>query len=916
MYRSLIITLTIFLSLFFFSCQLKERKKYVIGVSQCSDDLWRNRVNEEMKREASFYQDISLITKIVKDDSEKQIKDIESLIDSGVDLLVISPNESSALTPVIEKAYNQNIPVILLDRKIETDKYTAYIGGDNYQLSKELGIYATDILKGQGNVFIMRGLKGATADSERYKGFVEIISKYPDINIVGESWGDFLEDTSEQEMSKFMKQKKPIDLVFAMNDPMAYGVHKALMKYSGKRPYVIGIDALSGDDGGVSAIEKGVIDASFIYPTGGDKVIELAHKILNKEDFKRENILYTAVVDKNNAHVLQLQQSQIVQQEDKFDKINTLLNTSLAQYSNQQTLFYLSLVAMLLITGLLFFAYMAYQSKNEANLKLEKKNDEISKQARVLEDQKNELISLSKQLEEATNSKLMFFTNVSHEFKTPLSLILGPIDLLLELEHTQEKTELLRLAKKNSNRLLSLISEIIEFRTFENGKTKISFTNNDLIPFIKSVSSHFDVFIKQKSVNFKIDIEDSSLNLWFDKEKIETVYFNLLSNAFKHVNYGGSIIVTLRKIQKNGIDLVDISVQNTGSYIPLEEQYKIFDRFYMIENEVGGTGIGLALSSAMVEMHRGQIFVNSELETGTTFHVLLPLEQFENKISISEQNNYVVGSFSESNLELEGIYDTRNVPLLMTDNNKPLLLLVEDNQDMRRFMQLALKGEYNVMEAENGAVGIEKAIKYTPDLIISDVMMPEINGFGVCKTLKENVSTSHIPIIMLTACSLDEEKSMGFESGADAYIPKPFNENLLKIRIRKLIENRQKIKEVFESGLINDDKKEMLAAIEQTFIDNITNYVEQNISNPDLTVEDIAKHIGLSKSQLYRKLKSITDYSPNELIRIIRLKYAKKLLLRKSKSISEVAYESGFSSPSYFSKCYKDFYNENPSDFV
>lgn len=917
MYHRLFIISTILFCLLMSSCRYEKKKKYTIGVSQCSDDLWRQTVNDEMRREASFHQDISLDIKTVKDNTNQQIDDIESFIDQGVDLLIISPNESSALTPVIEKAMSQHIPVVLLDRKMDTENYTSYIGGDNYELAKELGIYVVDKLGGKGNVFIMRGFKGSTADAERYRGFSEIINKYPDIQIVGEGWGDFLTDTAEQEMDKILKKDISIDLVFAMNDPMAYGVHNSLTKYSGKSPFVIGVDALAGDDGGINAIENGIIDASFIYPTGGDKVIELAHKILKKEPFKKDNTLYTAVVDKNNARILQLQYNQISEQQAKFDQINSLLDRSIVQYSNQQTLFYLSLVAVFLISGLLLLAFLAYKSKNEANLKLERQNDEISRQAEVLEEQKNELISLSKQLEVATNAKLVFFTNISHEFKTPLSLILGPIDVLLESQHNDQDTELLQLVKRNSNRLLQLISEIIEFRTIENGKSKINFGYNDFRVFVESITSYFDAFRKQKNVILDLKFEEASLLMWFDEEKIEKAYFNLLSNAFKHVNYGGQIVVTLSKIKKNSLDYARLSVFNTGSYIPVEEQNNIFDRFYMMENQVGGTGIGLALSSAMVEIHNGSIAVNSEKNKGTTFTILLPLDQTEKDKNINiEQSSYKIGTYSESNLEKEEFPTQIVLPQIINNGEKPLILIIEDNPDMRRFMHITLQNDYNIIEASDGEEGVEKAFKYTPDLIISDVMMPNKNGFEVCQILRRNLSTSHVPIIILTACSLDEEKSVGFESGADAYIPKPFNEDLLKIRIRKLIENRQKIKEVFGLSLISNEKKESLAETEQNFIDNFTDYIEQNISNTELNVDDISKYLGLSKSQLYRKLKSLTNYSPNELIRIIRLKYAKHLILSQQKSISEVAYEAGFSSPSYFTKCFKDFFYENPSDLL
>lgn len=869
-----------------------------------------------MKREAAFYQDMILDIKTVKDDTRQQIEDIESFIEQGVDLLVISPNEATALTPIVKQAMVKDIPVILLDRKIDSENYTAYIGADNYQLAKELALYATDVLHGAGNIVIMRGWEGSTADRMRYKGFMEIIEKSPKISIVAEDHGQFLKNDAQEEMSKILKQDISIDLVFAMNDPMAYGVHDALVKYSGKMPFIIGIDALAGEGGGIEAIETGIIDASFIYPTGGDKVIELAHKVLNKEEYQKENILYTAAVDKSNARILKLQHTQIVDQQVKFDKTNQLLDQSMAQYANQRSLFYLSLVAILLVSAFLIFAILAYRSKSKINTKLSKQNKKIRRQTEKLEEQKDKLLALSEQLEDATNAKLMFFTNISHEFKTPLSLILGPIDTLMSMEHDAKQTELLQLIKRNSNRLLQLISEIIEFRSYENGKMNVNFSKDNLASFVEDITSYFESYRKDKNINLNLDIEDESFMLYYDDEKMEKVYFNLLSNAFKHVDKDGEITIRLRKVIDENKEYAELSVHNTGSYIPEKEQKNVFGRFYIMDNETGDTGIGLALVSVMLEIHGGHISVDSSKESGTEFKVSIPFEQDLNKNSI-QTDSYKIGTYSESRIEAESKPTEQvHLPNRIGNEDLPLLLVIEDNEDMRQFIKLTLQSDYNILEAVDGEEGIEMAVKYTPDLIISDVMMPRKNGYEVGQYLRENVSTSHIPLIMLTACSLDEQKSQGFESGADAYIPKPFNESLLRIRIRKLIESRQKMKENFSMNLIEDKKKDSLAQNEQKFIDKFTEYIESNIANSKLNVEEIAKHVGLSKSQLYRKLKSLTDYSPNELIRIIRLKSAKQMLLSGSSTVSDVAYALGFSSPSYFTKCFKEFYGESPRDMI
>lgn len=855
-----------------------------------------------MLRELAFYPNLSIEIKSVKDDPSQQIKDIGYFIEKEVDLLVVSPAEGSALTPVIQKAFGAGIPVILFDRRIDSEDYTAYVGADNYELGYEAGLYIAGLLNGKGNVVEIRGWDKVTAEVERHNGFSDAIQRYPDIKVIARPHGDFLKEAAEQKILEVIQMNEPVDVIFALNDAMAIGANKAYERYSGKRPYIIGVDALPGEGGGIENIQNSLQDASFIYPTGGDKVIEVANLILSGGPFKRENILYTAVVDKNNVRMLQLQTEQISEHQDKLETMNGLLNNSLIQYSNQQAMFYGTILILVLISILLFVSIIAYRNKSRTN--------------RLLEEQKNQLISLSRQLEEATHAKLVFFTNISHEFRTPLTLILGPVETLLSGSNlSDEQKKLLDLVKRNSNMLLNLISQVIEFRSHENGKMRAYFSRSDIKLFLEELNIVFSDYAKRKQVDFFFEATDNTLDMWFDKEKVEKIYFNLLSNAFKHTERGGIIKTSLRKEIMEGKEFAKIEVYNKGKAIPQDKIKSIFERFYKVNPNDAGTGIGLALTNALVDVHGGKITVESKESYGTVFAVWLPMEQMPQ--DIAEQDDIYDNSFTKNLLAAEPDHRSDNIlPASVSDTDKPLILLVEDNTDMRNYMRFVLQNDYTVIEAEDGDKGIEKAIKNVPDVVISDIMMPGKDGFSVCQTLKENVSTSHIPVILLTACSLDEQKAMGFESGADAYISKPFNADLLKIRLRKLIENRQKIIESFGKSLINDTKKTTLAETEQNFIDNFRKYIEEHISDPELNLDEVAKNMGLSKSQLYRKIKSLTDYSPNELIKIIRLKYARHLLSLKGQNISEVAYESGFSSLSYFTKCFKDFYKENPTEFL
>nr|WP_254424802.1 substrate-binding domain-containing protein [Capnocytophaga sp. oral taxon 878] len=863
-------------------------------------------MNEELKREVALYQaDAEVLIRSVKDDTPKQIADIEWFIEQKVDVLVVSPNESEACTPVIEKAYQQGIPVILVDRKIATESYTAYVGANNYQIGKEAGLYAIGVLKGKGNIAEVRGTKGSTSDAERHKGFVDALKNAPEVQIVAETWGNFLQADAKTQMQQLFQEQPHIDLVFAMNDPMAAGTHEAAMQFNGKIPFIIGVDALQ--QVGIQNIENNVQDASFIYPTGGEKVIELAMKILHKQPFERENILNTTVVDKSNVRILQLQTEQIAEKQAKIENINNQLSESLIQHTNQRMLLYLSITAIVLITVFLLMAIRAYRAKSKTNSELKR--------------QKEQLEIVSKQLEEATQAKLLFFTNISHEFKTPLSLILGPVQTLLAHNSLpKEEQDLLFLIKKNSNRLLHLISEVIEFRSYENNKMQMYFTKGNLKSFLNELNSFFTDRIKQKKLNFQFVAEDTSFEMAFDKEKVEKIYFNLLSNALKFTPQEGSINVSLTKedlpLPLSKGEVAVLRVFNNGSYIPKDKQNEVFEHFYKINPDSEGSGIGLALVQALVASHNGTISVESTEGEGTTFVIRLPFSQEQVSAKAVYDSNYI-----ETHLDLLPSLPASAEKLKLPTASpsapeKPTVLIVEDNEDMRQFIRYILSDSYNLIEAENGEEGFEVAKKHLPDVVISDVMMPKTDGFDLCQLIKTNVATNHIPVILLTAYALDEQKQVGFESGADAYISKPFNVKLLKTRVRKLIENRKKIRESFSNFLLNETKQETLGKVEQQFITDFTHYVENSIANPEMNIDEIADALGLSRSNLYRKIKSLTDYSPNELIRTIRVKYAKQLLNSKAKSISEVAYEVGFSSPSYFAKCFKDFYNESPTEYL
>ena len=902
------------------SCNSDKNKKiFLIGVSQCSDDAWRKTMNDEILREASFNSDLKIKIKTAYDSNQKQIRDIESFIAEKVDLIIVSPNEAVPLTPVIEKAMHEGIPVVLVDRKTSNSQYTAFVGADNYQIGKEVGVYTVNLLNGKGNVVEIRGLKGSTPDMERHEGFISIIKNYPDIKIVYENDGGWLRSQAKERMTEALQKIPAIDLVFAHNDEMATGAHEAIRVTSGiKKPIILGIDALPGTEGGIQKVINGIIDATFIYPTGGEKAVQTALRILKKEPYDRENILYTAVVDRTNARVLKLQTDQIIQHQNRIGQLNTVLDQNLAQYSAQRILLYFSLAVLFVILMLLVLLFRLYRHKNKVNRELEVTNIAISKQKEELSEQRDQLLTLSKNLEEATQAKLVFFTNISHEFRTPLTLLYGPLESILKNEKlTTDGSRLIQLMRKNVQVLMKLIDQIIEFRRYENGKMQMYFTLGNLKSFISDICDLFMELSKRKHIHLKFSASNDDFTVWFDSDKMEKICYNLISNALKFTPENGHIKVHLSKEIQNNEYFARFTISDSGPGISEQHIHQIFDRFYKADRQAPGSGIGLALTKVLVELHNGTIDVTSTEGKGTVFNFLIPFKQKD--ISISEE--YPVFSNNINRDDEIVLIENENVTDEKSENGiniteKPTVLVVEDNADVRIYIRTLLKNDFEIIEAVNGQEGFLKAMKLIPELIISDVMMDVMDGFELCKQLKQNLTTSHIPVMLLTACAMDEQRAMGFESGADAYIPKPFNENLLKIRVRKIIENREKVKEYFQKNLTFGERKESVAEIDKTFMNKFRKVIENNLFDSDLNVDEIGKNLGLSRVQLYRKIKSLTNYAPNELVRIIRLKAAEQMFLNTEKSISEVAYDTGFTSPSYFTKCFKEYFNESPTDYI
>lgn len=939
------------------ACQT-SRPRYVIGVSQCSNDAWREKMNNEMLTEALLYDDVIVEIRSAEDNNNRQIADIRSFIDRGVDLLVVAPNEAIPVTPVVEEAFASGIPVIVVDRKILSDHYTAYIGADNYQIGKVIGEYVAAHLDGCGKVIELTGLGGSTPAIDRHQGFLSVINRFPDIRLLCSEDARWQQEVAERKTDSLCWLYPDTDLLFAHNDAMAYGAYLAARRaLANHKIDFIGIDGLPGPGNGIDRVKEHVFDATFIYPTGGDRVIATAMNILTGQPYERETLLSTAIVDSSNATVLEMQTQELLEQQNKINFFKSKVNNYLLRYSTQLTISWFSIVCLLLIAVILLLVWRSFRAKSRLNHELMRRNDEITSQKERLEEQRDMLIELSRQLEEATQAKLVFFTNVSHDFRTPLTLIADPVEHLLTDDRlTDDQRFYLQMARKNAQILLRMVNQILDFRKYENGKLELSPARLDLHASMLAWNASFRELALRRKIRFGFSCTcRSDFYTVADGEKIERAYYNLLSNALKFTPAQGFIQVSLtREPTPAGSDRFRLCVTNSGSYIAPEQAARIFDRFYQTDRNNAGSGIGLALAKVFVEMHGGTIGVESSHDEGTTFTILLPAvpvgrtvpgcdvppaaETAPGSVTVVPAPDTVAGIGAVPEACIVPAADAAAACVLPSDaavlacgptQTRPgppdggempceesfqHVLIIDDNHDIRAYLRRILGDEFVVSEACDGDEGFANAVKSVPDVIVSDVMMPRSDGITCCNRLKQELSTCHIPIVLLTACSLDEQRIEGLRSGADAYLAKPFNAEVLIATIHSLLENRAKLRQYYGDnrqpaikGLVNDMDKDFMA--------RVRTLIEENIDNPDFNVEEFGRSVGMSHAQLYRKIKALTDYSPNEYVRVTRLRQAAVLLSSSELTIAEAAYRVGFSSPSYFAKCFRRLYGETPADY-
>jgi signal transduction histidine kinase/DNA-binding response OmpR family regulator len=901
---SYIIQISFFLLLCSCNSNTKDKPTISIGFSQSisEDDSWRKSMDNTMKVEASLHPEIDLTIYNANGSTKKQIRDIEKLIENQVDVLIVAPYGSDSIVPVIEKASKKGIPVIIVDRKVNTSNYTAFLGADNVEVGHIAGKYIVSMSKAQANILEIKATTDISPSVERSLGFKQIIDQYPNIKKTSISAPDLA--SINNNFSKVLDSMPKIDYVFAFNDIIALQAWEvAKRKGREKNIQFIGIDGLNDQNGGIQAVKDGKLTATILYPTGGSEAIKLAIKLANKEIVPKNNVLNTILIDSLNADIMSNQFDKVTQQQSNIETQQNVIKEQEKKYLTLYNLIKLLSFLLVVIVCLgLFSIYSVFSIKKKKKL-LEETNTKIIQQ-------RNEIEKFVEKLEESNESKINFFTGISHEFKTPLTLILSSVESLHDefknKSHSVKKD--LDIMYNNSLRLLRLINQLLDFRKVEDKKFTLKLSKNNLWKFSTNMFKEFKREAKKRKINYTIETDNEELEVYFDANLMDKVYYNLLSNCFKFTPDGGKIEIKISQEKNKG--LVKISFKDSGIGIPEKEINQIFSPFFQGSNNYrNGSGIGLNLSKNFVDLHEGTIEVNSV--NGAEFSVYLKLgDDHIDKSKIMNVSDYI--SDSENEYEYLETELTPSTESLITEN-KHSILIIEDNVDLLDFIATKLKEDYSVTRC-NGTKAIEMALELMPDIVVCDLNLPEKNGFEICEALKTNMITSHIPVIILTATDDDNTYIKSLEVGADLFLTKPFNLKVLKQSIKGLLFNREKLRYYYTNN-IDKIETDGLSLIEREFLNKINLILEKNIDDSSFSVEELAGKLSISRVQLYRKVKAVLGIGVSDYINNFRLEKAKELLMTSTMNISEIAYSCGFASPNYFSTAFKTKYEMTPKDF-
>jgi signal transduction histidine kinase/DNA-binding response OmpR family regulator/ABC-type xylose transport system substrate-binding protein len=886
---------------------------YTIGFSQCTNgDAWRLAMLAGMKKELSFYPNVSFRMKDARYSSALQKQQIQEFLREGIDLLIVSANESEPVTPIIEEVYNRGIPVVILDRRISSQLFTAYVGGNNVEVGRTAGRYAANLLGQRGRVLEILGAPGSSPAVDRHRGFAAALAAYPGLQLVAQVNSNWERPSVLAQLPAVLRAHPEVDLIFAHNDRLALGAYQVCKELGRQRRVkIIGVDGLPGSRGGIQLVQDGVINATLLYSPGGEEAIRTAMRILQKQPFAKENILGTMVIDSTNALTMKMQTEQLASQQQDIQRQQQLLQEQRDTYASQQTVLYILAAALLLVAGLGLLAWRALRANRRITRVLAGQNEEIRSQ-------RNQIQEFAEKAKVETEAKLRFFTNFSHELRTPLTLILGPVEEMLtsgsDLPTTYRHD--LGLVRRNAQRLLRLVNQLMDFRKIDVGKMPVHATEGNLVAFVREILDAFEKPARQKGVALRFLPAEPVVSLPFDVNILDKVFFNLLANALKFTPERGQITVSIQPLPAEGS--VRVSVEDTGRGISEQDRAHIFEWFYQGQQPgVQGSGMGLALALGLTRLHQGQLAFTSQAGTGSTFVVTLPLTLPAQLLATTPQPA-MPGLTQEEPMALAApaAPETAEAGFATGEGRDALVLIIEDNEEVNAFLAQKLRPHFQVRTATDGAAGLRLAAELIPDLIVSDVMMPEMSGLELVAKLKGDWRTSHIPVVLLTAQGAPEQQVEGVQAGADLYLTKPFNPTFLLESLRTLLGNRERQREHFRRELSVDTATVAPAQrVDQKFLADFTAIVEANLERADLSVEDVARSLGISRVQLYRKVKAVLGTSPTDFVQSVRLTKARQLLLDETLTIAEVAYQLGFNSPSYFSTSFKARYQISPSEY-
>ncbi len=894
--------LILLLSLFWGCSDKQSSDQLKIGFSQgLGNHPWRDAMNHSMEIQASLHPDLDLKILKASGSAQKQISDIQKMIDDKNDIIIISPVDSKSLIPIVEKAYQKKIPVILLDRKIDSPKYTTYIGADNTEIGRSAAKYIIADSKSDKNILEIKGDDSSSPSLERSAGFQEVIKKQPNVHLL-ESFKGF-----PAEKFKNVLQSIPHEnlYVFAFNDELAskawlvarnMGIENSIK--------FIGVDGLNNKDGGIQMVMDGKLNATLLYPTGGAEAIETAIKIHQGNAVPKRIELGTTIIDRFNAEIMKNQFDRILEQQGTIENQVTAIKKTTKLYSSQNVLLRWSIVLLTtMMCSIAYCIYLIYTVKFK-NKQLILTNEKITVQ-------RNQIESIAEELKESNEMRVNFFTGISHEFKTPITLILSSIDSLKDYDKSKgnKSPYELELIHKNSNRLLRLIDNLLDFRKIENKTFNLRVSETNIYDFSYSVFRDFESEAKKRNITFNIRTNNKEQKIFIDRNLMDKVYFNILSNAFKFTPDNGKIEINI--VEKG--NQISIHFKDNGIGIPVDELQNVFQPYFKgSNNRKNSSGIGLHLSQEFIKLHLGKIDVHSF--QGTEFIITLYKgNKHFNEDQIIHEVKLLEASLLEKEPEYFSLESEINEKLDSTETRYSLLL-IEDNKDLSQFLKNKLQKEFDVILSD-GTDAIEKALQLIPDVIICDVNLPDKNGFEICEILKSDLRTSHIPTIILTAMDNEESYLLGLKSGVDLYLTKPFSYPILMQSLKSLLFNREKLRYYYTNNINRISEAKSFGNLEQQFVSNLNKNISDNLDNPNFSVENLAESMHVSRVQLYRKVKAIFNENVSDYINNFRLEQSKVFLQDSQLTISEIAYKNGFSSPNYFSTVFKNKYGVSPNVF-